>query len=149
MENLQGKAATKRLIKEHFTEIGDLLYFEGALMTLFKNNNNNHLYLFDWAEGDEKYNRWLVYDVKSIDILSYINCELTHLNLIKKSKDIYSVDIDAEFNFNNSYKIEFSSIPQSYLPAEHCIFDLIDCPDFKKIQAFLDKILVLQAVQLF
>lgn len=145
MENLKGKLATKRLIKEHLTEIGDLLYFEGSLMTLFKNNNTNHLYLFDWAEGDQKYNRWLVYDVNAIDILSYINCELTHLSLIKKNKNIYFVDIDAAFNFNNSHKIEFLSIPQSYLPAEHCIFDRSECPDLKKIQAFLDKTLVLQA----
>jgi hypothetical protein len=145
MEDLQGKLATKRLIKEHLTEIGDLLYFEGSLMTLFKNSYDNRLYLFDWAEGDDRYNRWLVYDVRAIDILSYINFELTHLDLIKKSKDIYSVDIDAAFNFHNTYKIEFVSIPESYLPAEHCVFDLTECPDLKTIQAFLDKTLILQA----
>jgi hypothetical protein len=145
MENLQGNITHKRLIKAHLTKIGDLLYFDGSLMTLFKNaKDNNHLCLFDWVESDEIYNRWLVYDIKPIDVLSYINHELSHLNLIQKSKNICFVDIDKELNFHNCHKIEFTSIPLSYLPKENFFFDVEDCPDLKKIQAFLDKMLVLQ-----
>jgi hypothetical protein len=146
MENLQGNIAHKRLIKAHLTKIGDLLYFDGSLMTLFKNTKyNNSLHLFDWAESDEIYNRWLVYDLKPIDVLSYVNSEMSHLNLIKKGKNIRAVDIDKALNFHNCLTLEFTSIPFSYLPKENFFFDKEDCPDLKRIQVFLDEMLVLQA----
>jgi hypothetical protein len=145
MENLKGNLAHKRLVKAHFAKIGDLLYFDGSLMTLFRNTkDNNSLYLFDWAESDETHNRWLVYGLKPIDVLSYINNELSHLNLIKRSKDLCAVDIDKDFNFHNCVTLEFTSIPLSYLPKENFFFDKENCPDLKKIQVFLDGMLVLQ-----
>ena len=73
MENLQGKSANNGLNKADLTKIGDLLYFEGSLTTLFKNQKNGHLYLFDWADSDNTYNRWLVYEVQPMDILSYLS----------------------------------------------------------------------------
>ena len=147
MEHLKGKIIHKRLQKEHFTKIGDLLFFEGSLMTLFKDaKNNNQLFLFDWADSDATYNRWLMYNVKPIDILNYLNLELTHLDLIKKSIAIYCVDIDIHLNFHNYQKIDFSNLPNPYLPADNCLFDKTECPDLAKIEAQIEKMLVLQTV---
>lgn len=147
MEDLKGKIVHKRLQKEHFTKIGDLLFFEGSLMTLFKDTkSNSHLFLFDWADSDATYNRWLIYNIKPIDILNYLNLELTHLDLIKKSDTLYFVDIDKNLNFHNYQKIDFPNIPNSYLPDENCLFDKTECPDLTKIEAQIDKMLVLQTV---
>lgn len=147
MEDLKGKIVHKRLQKEHFTKIGDLLFFEGSLMTLFKDTKSkSHLFLFDWADSDATYNRWLIYNIKPIDILNYLNLELTHLDLIKKSNTLYFVDIDKNLNYHNYQKIDFSNIPNSYLPDENCLFDKTECPDLTKIEAQIDKMLVLQTV---
>lgn len=134
MENLNGKILNNLPFKENLIKVGDLQYFDGSLMTLFENTKNQCLYLFDWANSNDIYNRWLVYSVNPKDILKYMNFEMAHLPLIQTSNDIYTVDIDKYYNYHNVTQIHLQDIPLDYLPDADIMFDLADCKDFKKIK---------------
>jgi hypothetical protein len=52
--------------------IGDLVNFEGPLLTLFEDVKNGHLYLFDWVDRFDAVNRWLIYQVYPKLLLAFI-----------------------------------------------------------------------------
>ena len=139
MENLTF-SINKQLDTNNFIRIGDLSHFEGPLLTLFEELNSGHLYLFDWVDRDEKYNRWLIYRVSPNHLLHFIHNKISHLELFEKrpEKDVYFTDIDTgnkSFYNYNSYKIE--SIPNAYYPNSDNFFELSDCNGFDKIKSVI------------
>ncbi len=60
----------KELTGNHLTEfpfqnifkVGDLVNYHGPLLSLFS-NDKGELYLFDWSDSDDNYNRWLVFRI--------------------------------------------------------------------------------------
>ncbi len=69
MEKIEGLKLDKFPIKLNF--LIDLFYFEGALLSLFKNDNDDN-YLYYWFDVDENYNRWLIFRLSKSDLKSYI-----------------------------------------------------------------------------
>jgi hypothetical protein len=137
MENISGKNISKLLFKSDLIKIGDLQFYEGSLMTLFENTKKLQLYLFDWVDGDTQFNRWLVYLVSPEDIISYLDLQITHLNLIKTSAEIYVLDIDKHYNYHNVKALDFNQIIDDYLPQEESLFDVSDCRDVERIESKL------------
>ena len=56
--------------------IGDLMNFEGPLLSLFEDVKNGHLYIFDWVDRLDKTNRWLIYQTYPKKILDFIQKKL-------------------------------------------------------------------------
>jgi hypothetical protein len=134
MENINGKNLITLPFKSDLIKIGDLQFYDGALMALFENTRNQQIYLFDWVDGGTQFNRWLVYLVNPIDIIKYLDLTMTHFNLIKTSEEIYIVDIDKHHNYHNVKELNFNQIINDYLPQFDSLFDASDCKDIKRIK---------------
>ena len=134
MENINGKNLKTLSFISDLVKIGDLQYYEGSLMTLFENTKNQDIYLFDWVDGDTQFNRWLVYLVKPIDIIKYLDLTMTHFSLIKASAEIYIVDLDKHHSYHNIKELNFSQIINDYLPQSDSLFDAVDCKDIERIK---------------
>jgi hypothetical protein len=57
MEALNGTALDKLPYKGLF-KVSDLLYYEGPLLSHFRDSNDNHFFFY-WVDVNEVYNRWL------------------------------------------------------------------------------------------
>lgn len=139
MENLTINT-NKPLDTSNFVRIGDLSYFEGPLLSLFEELNSGHLYLFDWVDRDNKFNRWLIYRVSPKFLLQFININISHFELFEErlDKEVYFTDIDSKnklFSNYNSFAIE--SLPSNYYPNGDNFFELSDCNHFEKIKSVL------------
>ena len=137
MENLICNTDEK-INTANFIRIGDLLYFEGPLLSLFKEENSGHFYVFDWVDRDAVCNRWLIYSVSATHLLHFINGKISHLELLENrpNKAIYVSEIDARNNHFSSYtNAKIANLPDSYLPDSDSFFELCDCISFEKIKA--------------
>jgi len=62
MENLS-YINNNQLSQDQLIRIGDIVNFEGPLMTLYQDQKYFDLYIFDWVDRDDTTNRWLAYQV--------------------------------------------------------------------------------------
>ena len=130
----------KQLDTSNFIRIGDLSHFEGPLLTLFEELNSGHLYLFDWVDRDERYNRWLIYRASPNQLLKFIRNKISHLELFEKrpEKNIYFTDIDAgNKSFNNYGTFKIESLPKAYYPNSDNYFELSDGNNIDKIKTLI------------
>lgn len=136
MEDLLIKG-TNLAVPNNLTRVGDLVYFEGPLLTLFENSGNGHFYLFDWIDRDKFFNRWLVYRISPAALLSFISNQISHLDLFKSNPDgkFYFTDIEAKHKMNDYALLELIDVPLKYFPNSENYFDKADCPFFGKIRA--------------
>lgn len=140
MEHLIIKKTNTKIIS-NLIRIGDLDYFEGALLALFEDATNGHFYLFDWVDRNESSNRWIVYRVSPQAILDFINNKISHRNLFEKILDerYFFVDVKANHKISDYYLSELEEVPLKYYPNMDDNFDRDDSPDFLKIQAAIFK----------
>ena len=139
MENLTFNSK-ETLDTTNFIRIGDLLYFEGPLLSLFEELNSGHLYLFDWVDKDQQSNRWLIYRVSSKHLLQFINCKISHLELFEKrpNKKVFFTDIDSTNKLFSHYgAFEIVSLPPSYYPNSDNFFEISDCNSIEKIKSVI------------
>ena len=130
----------KQLDTSNFIRIGDLSHFEGPLLTLFEELNSGHLYLFDWVDRDERYNRWLIYRASPNHLLKFIRNKISHLELFEKrpEKNIYFTDIDSgNKSFNNYGIFKIESLPKAYYPNSDNYFELSDGNNIDKIKTLI------------
>ena len=138
METILGKEIQDFPALKSFIRIGDIENFEGPLLTLFE-NTNKRLFLFDWIDNDDTFNRWLVYTPKAENILKYINKQLSHYELIMSvSNDFIIVEIDKNLQIHSAKKVSKNNLPSTYLPDKDAVFDSTDCPHFEKTKVFLE-----------
>ncbi len=127
----------------NLVRIGDLVNFEGPILTLFSDQERKSLYLYDWVDNDHYYNRWLIFQGEPRKILDFVNQRISHYELFATPVEpyYYSVDIDGNLNFTNYRKIMANQVPQSYYPDRQVFFAPSDCPNLGKIREFLKAIL--------
>lgn len=102
--------------------VADLLYFDGPLLSLFKDKNGKNC-LFYWIDSDTKYNRWVVLNADNDKIIKYLKKEISLYNLISSNSGCYyKVDIDNDLNYNNIALIEKEDFPTVYLPNRQFFF---------------------------
>lgn len=127
----------------NLVRIGDLVNFEGPMLTLFFDREREVLFLYDWVDSDHQYNRWLIFQGEPRKILEFVNQRISHYELFATPVEpyYYSVDIDGNLNFTNYRKIMANQVPQAYYPDRQVFFDPSDCPNLGKIREFLEAIL--------
>lgn len=120
LEGVVLKKLTFDLIK-----IDDLIFFEGPVLSYFKDKNNKD-YFMRWIEMDDQCNRWMLFQVSKENILEHLNGHVTLLSLINQvaSGIVYFIDIDSHIEFNQIKSVEVSKIPSSYLPGEQSYFEM-------------------------
>lgn len=126
----------------NLVRIGDIVNYEGPLLTLFSNVANSKLYLFDWAEGEKHVNRWLVYNVAPEMLYLFLKKRISHQALFKNNPEesYYYFDTDGSHSFNDFQLIE-TEIPKNYIPESDSFFEVEDCPSFSRIETLLMKLI--------
>ncbi len=142
MENLSIKKENTTIIS-NLIRVGDLAYFEGPLLALFEEGNSGHLYIFDWADRNDKYNRWLVYRISPLSVLAFMKGDISHLDLFERTPDkkFYVADIETNYKITDYNLLELNDVPLKYYPNKESYFDIDDCPSFSKIQSIVFKAL--------
>ncbi|MGJ1404474.1 hypothetical protein [Sphingobacterium siyangense] len=134
MENLS-YINNNQLSQDQLIRIGDIVNFEGPLMTLYQDQKYFDLYIFDWVDRDDTTNRWLAYQVDAYALNKFVNKDIQHQELFESISDrpIYVVDILHGNLLQNSMIRHIGTIPEKYMP-ENIFFDEQDCPSLDKIK---------------
>jgi len=104
--------------------VTDLIYFEGPLLSLFKNESGDS-YLYYWCDVDENYNRWMIFRLSKADLTSYIFKKSSLKDLILNPVDgfEYIADIDGNLQYNNIYLTQPDKLPERYIPESDSFYD--------------------------
>ncbi|OZV69726.1 hypothetical protein [Winogradskyella aurantia] len=115
-------------------KVGDLMYFDGSLMSVYKDINNNP-FIFDWVDSNEEFNRWLVYQINSTSLNSYIIGESTHYNLLNNPLNsiVFVLDKDNENVIRNCQVCSPNNLPYDYLPHSGLKFEEDDSRNLELI----------------
>jgi len=116
--------------------VGDLNFFDGALQSVFCDTQNIP-YIYEWADSDEQYNRWIIYPTTTYLLKLYINQQLNYYDLYfnQYTSLYFCVDIDNNLNLNNIQIIQDFQIPKDYKPSNEIFFEPEESPDLEKIIA--------------
>lgn len=133
MKQLKKNDAAETLLKKNLIRVGDVINMEGPMLTLFKDIRNQNLYLFDWVDGDDISNRWLIYDVLRTTLFDFLHLKISYKEMFDVSvKECYVADIvSAKVPDYSIYKIQ--SLPQEYRPDKDIFFDRKDAVDLDQI----------------
>ncbi|MFD2969951.1 hypothetical protein [Sphingobacterium bambusae] len=126
---------SERLSYEDLIRIGDVVNFEGSLMTLFQHRKDNSLYIIDWVDRDETTNRWLIYQIDAYALNKYLHMEITHAQLFESltSRPIFVADVAHGNTLQNTDIRMIAYLPSAYHP-EQTFFDPDDCPSLAAIK---------------
>lgn len=121
-------------LKDRLERVGDLVNFEGPLLSLFKYKDN--LYLFDWVDSGQKYNRWFIYQVSAYLLEQFLFRQISYKKLFestnKKNQNIFYCDIENKEPVEYSiYKLK--SIPTSFYPDKETFFKENEAKNWKEI----------------
>lgn len=115
--------------------IADLLYLDGPLVSLFRDEKRNWLYL--WCDTDsESKERWLIFPVLRQGLVKYLKKESTLLDIVKAAPSHWALDYsvkvieDEEKKDSTSRSVHRSlknikdlALIESYLPSTDSYFD--------------------------
>lgn len=129
----------KSALDSNLVRIADLIYFEGPLLVLYQDIQNDNFYLYDWVDHNNDLNRWLIYRVDYIALNEYINGKINQFELynsIKRKKKYI-----AEIGKNKLHDIfEIDDVPIKYLPPEE-YFDISDSNNISKVKIAILKVI--------
>jgi hypothetical protein len=130
----------KKIDKENLAKIGDLDYFDGPFTSLFFDKTSSRFFVFNWADVDKIYNKWLIYEIEVSVLSDLIEKRKSYLETIMISQNISLICIDnnIEFYLSKNYS-SFEEIETNYLPQSSVYFDEYDSPDYEKIKAFVNE----------
>lgn len=121
MESIKGFKIKKldfELIKR-----GDLISFGSPLLSHFYDENGSN-YLMSWIDCNDKYNRWLLFNIEQFDLFQYFSKEKSLKDLIKNTSEIiYFLDFDNDINIKSLTVTSKKLIPKGYLPEEDSYFE--------------------------
>jgi hypothetical protein len=104
-------------------KIGDLIYHEGPLLSLFIDRNNpDTYYLYKWADCDKKNNRWLVLPLNTINLRSFFYKEISLRTLLLNSPLTYVLNLDDNLTETDMMVCPTNDLPKEYLPKENSLF---------------------------
>lgn len=100
----------------NLTRLINIYYYDGPIVVLYNDIRNNDLYIVDWIDHDDIYNRWLVYKVTKEKLLQFLNKQVDELRLFNMSNEYYIIDVKDEFKFSKLFNIDIDDIPFEYYP---------------------------------
>lgn len=123
MEPLSGQTLD-RLPFGPLKKDADLVYFDGPLLALFRNERGDR-YLYHWCDADERSNRWLIFRVDARDLNDYLSRKTPLRPLLLNPPDgfIVSADVGGGGRYYNLRMLTAQEIPDDYLPAPDSLYD--------------------------
>lgn len=100
-------------------KIGDFLYHEGPLLSLFQDRHNpDNYYFYKWSDSDTTPHRWLVFLVKKENLRRFLFQEVSLKQLIEFNTFAFFIDINDNLEPIQHQIVAIQNIPKSYLPKE-------------------------------
>ena len=112
------------------TKQGDLLYHEGPLLSVFKDNLSNNFYFYKWSGSDEKAHRWLVFKVSVKNLNAFFEKEMSLQALILEQPFTYFLDLNNDIDPIRIVIVSTQNIPPNYLPDANSFFDAADFENY-------------------
>ena len=109
---IYGKAVDVNSILTH-KRTGDLMYYDGPLLTHFVDENNID-YLYDWVDCDSIHNRWLIQQTPKESLLKYLSGQISNEEYMKLTTKLYLLDIDKDVNKTGLYLVEYDELTDDY-----------------------------------
>lgn len=127
----------------NLTKVEDLIYYDGPILSHFTDSNGDD-YLFYWVDYNDRYNRWIIWNVKKSDIISYLEKSKSLYELINHNSTFFFV-LDADYNQNDyiSYLIPRGELPKEYIPQESSYYP-VELPNVYKEYFNKDYVLALR-----
>ena len=118
-------------IEANLEKIGDFIYYEGPLLSLYQDKiNDGNYYFYKWADCDDECNRWLIFLVTEENLKRFLFEELSLRQLITKNQFMYLVDLDNDFEQKKCLVVEMKDLPSNYLPSEDSFYGEEDYTKF-------------------
>jgi hypothetical protein len=111
--NISGRSMDARSLPK-FTWNADLIYFDGPMLSLFKQDDGQDV-LFAWLDCDERKNRWCIVPIQRESLRMYLSQEITLRSVFLEAPNtlVFHTGKDAKRrNF-----LLLNSLPEDYLPA--------------------------------
>lgn len=89
MKRLQTPKVRVSIVEKH-TYICDLINIEGPLLSLYRDQRRNWLYL--WADTDGVSQRWLVFEASRGNLIDYLNKQANLRNLVEASPTLLCLE---------------------------------------------------------
>lgn len=121
MKDIQGTRIDK--LGFYPQKLGDLIYFEGPLLSLFIDKNKpDTYYLYKWADNDETSNRWIITPIDSSVLRSFFKKEVSLKEIILNNPICYCIDLDGDLTERVIYVCSSTDLPEGYLPSEDSFY---------------------------
>jgi hypothetical protein len=100
-------------------KVEDIIEFDGPILSHFKDESGAD-YLYYWVDWDSTANRWLVWQTtsKAIEELKSEDDNFSRTHLPTSNQECFIVDIDANINYHNAYKLLGRDINEKYKPSK-------------------------------
>jgi hypothetical protein len=122
MEELSGIKISK--LELNLEKLGDFLYQEGPLLSLFADKENPEMYyLYKWSDSNETLNRWLIFQTNTNALKKFFLKECSLKKLILNNAFVFVSDLDDELSQNQILISSTETLPESYLPSEKSFFN--------------------------
>jgi hypothetical protein len=104
-------------------KMGDFLYHEGPLLSLYRDRTNpDNYYFYKWADADNYANRWLVFAVKKENLRRFLFKELSLKQLININTFVFFIDINDDLKPTQYLIAALDDFPVSYLPTDNSFY---------------------------
>lgn len=106
--------------------IQDLLYYDGPLLSLFK-NGEDELHLVLWCDNNENVNRWMRVKLSNEHYDAYLKSEMSLKDIILKQEHVTFYEIFADFEKDifeekNFIQVKTQDIPEDYMPTDESYY---------------------------
>jgi len=128
----------------HAVKMGDLLYFEGPLISLFADKHKpDTYYLYKWADRDNRANRWLVFRLSSRELLLFFSAEVSLLELLHNARCVWVMDMNSSLEIAGVVSSRVPDLPAEYLPSAWAYYNEAEYTMFASVfRRTLEKALV-------
>jgi len=102
-----------------FKKLGDLIYHEGPILSLFIDDDSN-MFLYRWVDCDDQTNQWVVSSLSSFELSQFYYKKLSLRQYYEKCNQLAIVEIDNSLKIKKLYPIDL--LPNEYLPKENSFY---------------------------
>lgn len=102
-----------------FKKLGDLIYQEGPVMSLFIDHESN-MFLYRWVDCDNITNHWMLSSISSFELSQFYNKKISLRQYYEKCNQLAIAEIDNSLKIKKLYPIDL--LPNEYLPKENSFY---------------------------
>jgi len=104
-------------------KLGDLVYYEGPLLSLFIDKDNPDIYyLYKWVDNNEISNRWTITQVNAVSLRAFFYKQTSLRDIILSNPICYCIDLDDNLTEKEISVCSSIDLPQEYLPMEQSFY---------------------------